>query len=182
MGECVIFLTGTNIPICYTAQCYCRSEAKEKNMTLTQLSTNPEILLIEADFPSMTPDVVFNYWTEPFLLQRWWPQNAELDPRVGGSYHFSWPQMNWHLRGSYTSFEPGRQLGFTWRWDHDVQDARDRHVEIRFEPLATGGTRLHLTHGRYLDTPEDQEIRNEHHLTGWQHFLSRLQQELNVSK
>ena len=53
---------------------------------------------------------------------------------------------------------------------------------IVFEPVAPDGTRLLLTHGPYIDTPEDQELRIEHHLAGWKHFLSRLQQLFGASR
>jgi uncharacterized protein YndB with AHSA1/START domain len=54
----------------------------------------------------------------------------------------------------------------------------ERQVEVVFTPLANGGTRLQLTHGPYLNTSEDQEIRIEEHLAGWNHFLPLLQQAL----
>lgn len=145
-------------------------------MILTQLPSSPEILLIEAGFPSITPDTLFRYWTEPALLTQWWPQEAEVEPRVEGAYHLIWPAMDRHLRGHYTTFEPGKKLVFSWRWDHDTPELSTREVELVFMPLPTGGTRLQLTHGRYLNTPIDQEIRIEHHLAGWQHFLPRLEQ------
>ena len=147
-------------------------------MALTQLPSGWETLLVEADFPGVFPQVLFCYWTEPALLERWWPQRAEIEPSVGGRYHLSWPGMNWHLRGSYTSFEAGKHLAFTWRWDSDEQEPGERIVELTFEPLPGDSTRLLLTHGPYEDTPAEQELRLEHHLAGWQHFLARLQQLL----
>ena len=144
-------------------------------MAVTQLPSGFDILLVEADFFAVTPHTLFDYWTQPTLLQQWWPQEAELVLQVGGAYHLSWPQMNWHLRGHYTSFDPGKRLGFTWKWDHDSQETGEREVKIVFEPVATDETRLLITHGPYIDTPEDQELRIEHHLAGWKHFLSRLQ-------
>ena len=147
-------------------------------MTLTKLPSGPEILLIEADFPAAAPSMLFSYWTEPALLQQWWPQQAEIEPYVGGNYHLSWPQMNWHLRGCYISFEPGKRLAFTWKWDHDAQEIGERVVEIIFKSLTIGGAQLLLSHGPYLDTAEDQAIRIEHHLAGWEHFLPRLQQAI----
>lgn len=147
-------------------------------MAITQLPSASTILLIEADFPSISPQMLFDYWTQPALLQQWWPQRAEVVLQTGGSYHLSWPQMDWHLRGHYTSFKSGTDLGFTWRWDHDAQDASEREVKLAFKPLTISGTRLLLSHGPYTDTPEDQELRIEHHLSGWQHFLPRLQQLL----
>jgi uncharacterized protein YndB with AHSA1/START domain len=154
-------------------------------MTVSQLPSGLDVLLVEADFPSVTPHDLFDYWTLPVLLERWWPQVAELVPQAGGAYHLSWPQMNWHLRGHYTIFEPGKRLGFTWKWDHDPQETGEKEVKLVFEPLvtgATGGTRLLLSHGPYLDTPEEQELRIEHHLTGWRHFLPRLQELIEVAE
>ncbi|GCE31442.1 hypothetical protein KDA_69260 [Dictyobacter alpinus] len=145
-------------------------------MAVTHLPSEQTILLIEADFPTASPRMLFDYWTQPSLLEQWWPQKAELVGKIGGRYHLSWPQMNWHLRGHYTSFEPGKQLGFTWKWDHDEPEADEREVRLVLMPSATTGTLLHLTHAFYRDTPEDQELRIEHHLAGWLHFLSRLQQ------
>lgn len=84
-------------------------------MAAIQLPSGPDVLLIEADFPSTDPLTLFAYWTEPRLLQRWWPPEAEIEPYVGGSYHLSWPGRNWHLCGRYTHFEPAKRLDFTWR-------------------------------------------------------------------
>lgn len=149
-------------------------------MAITQLSSGSEILLLEADFLSASPLTLFTYWTDPALLQQWWPQEAELQPQINGSYHLSWPQMNWHLRGHYTHFEPGKLLAFTWRWDHDPLEEATREVKIIFAPVATGGTRILLSHGPYANTSEDQELRIEHHLAGWEHFFARLQEAVAV--
>jgi uncharacterized protein YndB with AHSA1/START domain len=154
---------------------------KRAPMTVTQLPSTFDRLLVEADFLLVSPHTLFDYWTQPTLLQQWWPQEAECVPHVGGIYHLSWPQMNWHLRGHYTSFDPGKRLGFTWKWDSDAQEPGEREVTLDFELLVPDGTRLLLTHGFYLDTPEDQDLRIEHHLAGWKHFLSRLQQLLGAS-
>lgn len=145
-------------------------------MTVTQVSSGSDLLLVEIDFPEIPALRLFDYWTRPSLLTKWWPQEAELVPQVGGYYHFSWSQMNWHLRGCYTGFEPGERLSFTWKWDHEGPDAHVREVRVIFAPMASEGTHLLLAHGPYLDTPEDQVLRLDHHLAGWQHFLPRLQQ------
>ncbi len=146
------------------------------SMTVTQLPSGTETLRVEVSFPSITPQELFNYWTQPALLQRWWPQEAEIQAYVGGAYHLSWPKRDWHLRGYYTFFEPGVYLAFTWKWDQNIEDAKERVVTIALTPWGGGGTQLHLTHGPYDATPEDQAVRIEQHFAGWQHFLSLLQQ------
>ena len=144
-------------------------------MSVTQVPSTHDRLIVTAEIPTLAPAAVFDYWVKPVLLCQWWPQEAEIDPQVGGAYHLSWPQMNWHLRGHYSSFEPGKQLAFTWKWDHDEEGTSFREVRLLFEPLAAGGTKLTLTHGPYSESPEDQEVRIAHHWEGWKHFLARLQ-------
>jgi uncharacterized protein YndB with AHSA1/START domain len=147
-------------------------------MVVTHVPSGPETLLIEADFPIVNRTVLFNAWIDPVVLQQWWPQKAETEPHIGGAYHLSWPAMNWHLRGYYSVFEPPTRLTFTWKWDNDLEGAAFREVKLHFELLAPEETRLHLTHGPYENTPEEQKIRIEQHLAGWTHFLQRLQQLL----
>lgn len=144
-------------------------------MSITQISSSSDKLVIVAEFNKFTPSEVFDYWTKPELLCAWWPQAADIDARVGGAYHLSWPSMNWHLRGQYTRFEPGKQLAFSWKWDHDEEGTAVREVMIDLESLHGGGTKLTLTHEPYSDSAEDQAVRIEHHLAGWQHFIPRLQ-------
>lgn len=143
-------------------------------MRVAQAPSEPDALVVEADVPTIAPSMLFDAWTQPLLLQRWWPQVAELQPAVGGSYHFSWPDMGWHLRGHYLTHERDRRLVFTWKWDHDEPSEPERVVTVEFVPLPGAGTRLRVTHGPYVATPEDQAIRLEHHLAGWLHFLPRL--------
>ena len=145
-------------------------------MSITQIPSGSDRLGVTADITKLTPADVFDYWTKPELLCTWWPQEAEIDARVGGEYHLSWPRMNWHLRGRYTHFETGKQIAFTWKWDHDEEGTTVREVTIDLESLPYHGTRLMLTHGPYTNSAEDQAVRIEHHLAGWQHFIPRLQQ------
>ena len=144
-------------------------------MSITQIPSSSDKLLIVAEFDKLTSQEVFDYWTKPELLCAWWPQEAEIDARVGGIYHLSWPGMNWHLRGQYTRFEPGKHLAFTWKWDHDEEGTAIREVALDLEPLPDRGAKLTLTHRPYTDSTEDQAVRIEHHLAGWQHFIPRLQ-------
>ncbi len=129
-------------------------------------------VVITAHFPKHSPDQLFRYWIEPSLLTQWWPTEAELSPQLDGAYCLSWPQMNWHLRGIFTAFEPGKTLGFTWHWDHEP-DRPERQVRLQFGTHPAGGTSLTLTHGSYTDSQIDQEERQSH-IDGWLHFLNQL--------
>ena len=141
---------------------------------VTQLPTDPDTLTVAALYERATPDELFAYWTAPVLLTQWWPEQADTDPRPGGSYHLAWPKMGWHLRGEYTAVEPGRRLAFTWRWDHEP-DKPTRTVEVLLDPIGDLGTQLTVTHTTY--TPADREERDGH-LEGWTYFLTRLRDAL----
>lgn len=143
------------------------------NPTITRLPTNHTQLLLTAEFPQLTPNDLFDYFTQPNLLTKWWPQQAETDPQPGGRYRLSWPDMNWELFGEYFTFESGRTLVFSWQWAHDLQMPQ-RQVKIEFAPHEDG-SKITLTHGSYDNSARDQEDRQSH-WDGWRHFLGQLQQ------
>ena len=138
---------------------------------IQQLPSDNTFLKLRAGFPKLCPEELFAYFTEPDLLQRWWSPQATVEPKLGGAYHLSWPEMDWHLRGVYTDFEPAHWLGFTWHWDQEP-DLPTRQVNLLIEPAGTG-SRLTITHGRYDQSRRDQDDRQSH-LEGWTYFLGQL--------
>jgi uncharacterized protein YndB with AHSA1/START domain len=81
------------------------------------------------------PEHVFELWTEPELLVRWWgpegydvPAHA-LDVRPGGAWRTTMrsPAGN-HVTvsGEYRRIEPPRLLVFTWAWEDDTACAGTR--------------------------------------------------------
>ena len=141
---------------------------------LELVETANDRITIVADFPSLSPAQLFDHWTSTELLTKWWPPAADLEPKTGGTYHFSWPKQDWHLRGKYTMFDRGKTLGFTWKWDHEPIDAT--RVTLLFEAKSDGGTRLTLRHEGYSKNSESKKIRNEH-IEGWTFFLGKLQEQ-----
>ncbi len=139
---------------------------------LEKTGTAADRITILAEFPGLSRESLFNFWIEPDLLKKWWPPVAELEPRLSGTYHFSWPNQNWHLRGRYTMFKRGEKLGFTWKWDHE--SVNETRVTLSFASLPQNGTRLTLQHEGYSKTKEDRKIRDEH-IEGWMFFLGKLQ-------
>ena len=139
---------------------------------IRQINTTNEMLILQADFPSHTPEQLFDYWVKPDLLAKWWPPESEIDATVGGSYHLIWPPMDWHLRGIYHAVERGKVLAFSWHWDHEP-DKQETQIMLVFHAEG-GGSTLTVSHGRYADDERGQEERKSH-LDGWLHFLGELQ-------
>ena len=140
---------------------------------IEQTETGHDRITIVAEFPRTDSSSLFDFWTNTELLKKWWPPVAELEPRLGGTYHFSWPNQNWHLRGRYTVFNRGKKLGFTWKWDHE--SVKETRVTLTFASLPKIGTSLLLEHEGYAKTKEDRTIRDEH-IEGWMFFLGKLQE------
>ena len=145
-------------------------------MVVTHMASDVTTLMIQADFPTIPIATVFAYWTQPRLLERWWPQVAEVEAWEGGSYHLSWPSIQQDLRGQYVTFVSNERLVFTWQWDDDSEEQGERLVSLHFDINLDEGTILTLSHGPYGVTPSEQAIRTDHHLAGWLHFLPRLQE------
>src|SRR2546426_7688636 len=70
---------------------------------LELVETARDRITILADFPYLSPALLFDYWISTDLLKKRWPPAAGLQPEVGGVYHFSWPQKDWHLRCKFTN-------------------------------------------------------------------------------
>lgn len=143
------------------------------NPLLEKTETSTDRITIVAEFPHINRESLFDLWTNPEQLKKWWPPVAELEPRLGGKYHFSWPNQDWHLRGKYTMFKRGEKLGFTWKWDHE--SVNETRVTLSFMSVPQNGTRLTLQHEGYAKNKEDRKIRDEH-IQGWMFFLGKLQE------
>lgn len=119
-----------------------------------------------------SPEAVYDHFVDPELLVRWWPSEAETDPQVDGEYRMFWEGQDVTLRGRYRKIVPGRQLAFTWKWDHE--DLPPRLVDVIFKP-APRGCVVSVTH----DAGSDDEAAD--YTNGWIHFLRRLQKMLTES-
>lgn len=113
----------------------------------------------------MQPAHVFEAFTVPSRLTAWWPEEAEVDLRIGGPYRLSWPAQDWTLRGRYLEVRAPDHLRFTWSWDHEATP--ERTVSIDIEP-AGEGSRLTISH------TFGSEEEGQSYIDGWQFFVSRL--------
>ncbi|MBK6542647.1 MAG: SRPBCC domain-containing protein [Flavobacteriales bacterium] len=123
-------------------------------------------------------ELVFEAWSHPKHLVRWWGPNdftlpyCEQDFRVGGKYRFCMraPDGSDHwVRGEYTHINAPSRLVFTWlREDGEGDIWCDTVVEITFEQR---GTTMLLTLNQ---TTFASVVHCEEHALGWNETLDRL--------
>ena len=123
------------------------------------------------------PAQVFEAWTQPEKMTRWWgvtpnPKKpvAESDLRVGGRFRIQfWGESGEHhsVSGIYREVEADRRLVFSWAWQSTPE--RESQVSIDLKPDA-GGTLLTLTHEQFFD-----EKARDDHRGGWNAALDNLE-------
>ena len=91
--------------------------------------TSDTSLRIERTYDA-TPEEVFDAWTTPEVLRRWWAVHpdgttpvAEVDLRVGGRYRLSMegPDGERHtVQGEYSEVDRPHRLVYSWVWELDA--------------------------------------------------------------
>lgn len=129
---------------------------------------------------SAPPAKVFEAWTSPEVLKRWWKAGpdfecpvAEVDLREGGRYRLAMqtPQGETHaVVGEYREIEAPRRLVYTWGWENAPAD--ETVVEVEFRPVGDG-TEVVLRHHGFTD--EQERGKHEH---GWNGVLESLERAL----
>jgi len=144
-------------------------------------TTNPTetSVRIERSFDAHAEDV-FDAWTNPEVLRRWWRADpewttpvAEVDLRVGGRYRISMEDprsgMMHTVGGEYTEVSRPSRLAYSWQWEQD--DGQPGHVStVTVEFRAEGErTTVVLEHSE-LESAES----GERHGDGWNGVLEML--------
>ena len=129
------------------------------------------------------PDLVFEVVSSPRHLERWWPDEAEIDPIPGAVGHFTFGEP-----GSPDAQVPAVEVvrvdppsTFSFRWTHPVGEPATEHnsLLVTFELFPVdGGTRLRMTEtGFRLQGWEVAALEEAYrdHCDGWAHFVPRLE-------
>jgi uncharacterized protein YndB with AHSA1/START domain len=120
---------------------------------------------------------VFQAWTEPDQLKKWWgPKGAttpvvEIDLRVGGKYRFGmqFPEEDiFYVSGIYQEVQPPEKLVFSWRWEKPDMDFGETQVTIVFHE-AGNSTEVTLIHKNF---PTKESC--ESHRQGWSDFYDKF--------
>jgi len=127
--------------------------------------------------------LVFEAWTRPDLMARWffpeqgWSSRVTADVRVGGRYELRMidTEGKVHLQfGEYREIVAGSRLVFTW----SCPDLAVESSVVTLELVDHGAkTELMLTH----ELPPDPTVRGEHE-HGWHGCLAQLEGFLSRSE
>jgi uncharacterized protein YndB with AHSA1/START domain len=111
---------------------------------------------------------VFPLLVEPASLVRWWPDVAELEPRVGGRVRMAFRGGESVVDGEVTRFEPPTALAFTWVRAESPEVTTQ--VELTVTALAADRCRVEVVHSGWEHAPDLRPL----HDAGWAHFLASL--------
>lgn len=127
-----------------------------------------------------SPEEVFNAWTNPEVLRRWWavdPEGstpiAEVDLRVGGRYRLSMehPSGPKHtVGGVYREVSPPDRLVYSWCWEQD--NGQPGHVSTVTVEFRADGERTNLV---LEHTGLASAESRDQHAHGWNACLDILQ-------
>ncbi|HEX3846848.1 MAG TPA: SRPBCC domain-containing protein [Steroidobacteraceae bacterium] len=123
-----------------------------------------------------SPERLFDAWTDPAQLVRWWGPDgvdcpsAQIDLRVGGIYRIAnrLPDGStiW-IAGVFEEVERPRRLVYSWHVEGKPGGAE--RVTVEFNAVEAG-TEVVVTHERVLDA----DTRRSHE-NGWQGCLDSLE-------
>jgi len=136
-------------------------------------------LRLERTFAA-TPEEVFDAWTNPEVLTRWWAAQpswtspgCEVDLRVGGRYALRMRDDEgrvYAVGGEYREVNRPRRLVYTWCWE-GTDGPHPGHVSLVTVEFRAGaaGTTVVLEH----DELASEESRAGHE-SGWTGALENL--------
>ena len=136
-------------------------------------------LVIERTFAAAQARV-FEAWTSPEVLRRWWGAGpdwtspaVEIDLRPGGRYRLSMQDPSGVVRsvgGEYVEIDPPRRLAYTWAWEsHGAENDAATLVTVEFRKVSPGETAVTLTHTGFADGE-----RRDLHREGWELCIANL--------
>jgi uncharacterized protein YndB with AHSA1/START domain len=142
-------------------------------------ATETPTLRLERTFDAPV-EAVFDAWTNPEVLRRWWIADsswhtpvADVDLRVGGRYRLSMEDPAAHtlhtVCGEYREVRRPERLVYSWAWEED--GGRLGHAStVTVEFIGDGdSTTVVLVHSD-LASPESRE----NHRNGWEGCLASL--------
>jgi hypothetical protein len=150
--------------------------------TVEIVMDGPDWVAVRTFVTGLNPSETLSWFTDAGKLNRWWGEEAFIEPRPGGLYEVGWPKMDWIMRGTVALCTPST-LVYSWTWDHEP-DQPARSVIVNVAP-AEGGTELTITHGPYRPDESrrtSEDVDREDHRDGWLHFLPGLHEAIHAAR
>jgi uncharacterized protein YndB with AHSA1/START domain len=114
-------------------------------------------------------DVAWEAITEPDRIAEWFTDATPLGA-PGDQYRLDFGDSA--VDGVVVDVEAGHRFSYTWAWDGADEGERTL-VTWSVEPLAAGGSRIHLEHSGWPETTRDDTTRDDH-LGYWGAYLEDL--------
>jgi uncharacterized protein YndB with AHSA1/START domain len=108
---------------------------------------------------------IFDYLSDSKKLTLWFPDQAIIEPQLGGKYHFLWTGTEGVWSGVVTDFIRGNTLGFTWQ---PPNDPAVTNVKIKLFPQGAETT-VELSHSGFLSSESLEKA-----VTTWAFYLQNL--------
>jgi uncharacterized protein YndB with AHSA1/START domain len=146
-------------------------------------ATDSTTLRLRRTFDAPVEDV-FDAWTNPEVLRRWWSVTpagrtpvAEVDLRVGGAYRLSMEDPDagtvHTVRGEYREVRRPELLVYSWCWEEG--EGRTGHVStVKVEFVGEGERTTVVLEHSDLESPQSRE-RHGH---GWEACLGMLAERI----
>jgi uncharacterized protein YndB with AHSA1/START domain len=108
---------------------------------------------------------IFAYLSEAAKLAQWFPDQAIIEPRLGGKYHFRFQDEDGVWSGVVTDFIRGNTLGYTW-----LPPGETVETAVHFKLSPQGGqTIVELTQSGFLSSAEEEKA-----IAAWSFYLENL--------
>jgi len=154
-------------------------------MGIAYTETRGIVLRLERRFAAPR-EHVFEAWTTPEALKRWWcppgwhAERMEVDLRVSGAFHLGMRRVSdgstAAVEGRFLEVQRPERLVYTWRWTGALKDMSESRVTVEFVD-EQGDTRLTLTHDRLPDIPLWHR-----HRAGWIAACDRMEDALQGAR
>jgi uncharacterized protein YndB with AHSA1/START domain len=134
-----------------------------------------------------SPEVVFKAITDPNELTNWFPDQAILEPNVGGKIKFSFYRdsksthrnMDYFPEGTIIEFIPDKKISYSWEHP-SIPDFPRTVVTWELQKIENNKTRLNLIHTGFNEAKMPKA--REEHDEGWTYFLGELAKYCKQSK
>ena len=129
-----------------------------------------------------SPEAVFKAITDPEELTNWFPDQAVLEPKVGGKVKFSFYKdpknknrdMDYFPEGTIMEFIANKKITYTWIHPN-VPDFPKTTVTWELEKIENNKTRVDLLHTGFKGEASKRKMLQDHD-TGWTYFLNKLEE------